>query len=180
MPWVARRTSTPGRGRTAAPPAPAGRARSSTRRARQAARTSRDRQVAGSRSWPGGAQPKVTLVWGHAVSDQDPERCPGAALPDLPAGRDAAAMRSHTAAARAEATRRVVELEGAQQAARDELDAARSRLEEEFARRRAELEGQMAPLRAELARITEIAWTLDLYLGRDEEVTLLRDGRPAA
>jgi hypothetical protein len=89
-------------------------------------------------------------------------------------------MRSHTAEARAAATRRVVELEQAQQAAKDELDAARRRLEDEFARKRADLERQMAPLRAELAKITEIAWTLDLYLGRDEEVTLLRDGRPAA
>jgi hypothetical protein len=98
---------------------------------------------------------------------------------ELPVGRDAATVRSGAAAARADVTRRVVELEEAQRAAAARLDAERRALEAEFARRKRELDLQMAPLKAELAKIEEVAWTIDLYLGRDEEVTLLRDGSPA-
>lgn len=112
------------------------------------------------------------------ATEREPAGREDAAL-QLPAGRDAAAMRSHAATARAEVTRRVVGLKQAQQTAEAELDAARRALEADFARKKAELEQRMKPLRAELARITEISWTLDLYLGRDEQVTLLRDGQPA-
>ena len=113
------------------------------------------------------------------MSQQGPEQRDDAALPQLPAGQDAAEMRSHAATARAAVTRNVVALEEAQRTAKAELDAARRALEAEFARKQKELEQQMAPLRAELAKIKEVSWTLDLYLGRDEQVTLLRDGQPA-
>lgn len=112
------------------------------------------------------------------MSRQDPERHEDAALP-LPAGRDAAAMRSDSAAARAEVTRRVLELEQAHREAADRLEAQRAALDAELARMKADLDEQMGPLRAELARIREISWTINLYLGRDETVTLLRDGTPA-
>lgn len=72
---------------------------------------------------------------------------------EQPAGRDAATMKSSAAAARADVTRQVTELEEAQRAAAARLDAQRKALEAEFARKKRELDLQLAPLKAELARI---------------------------
>lgn len=60
-----------------------------------------------------------------------------------------------------------------------ELDRKRTELEAEFAIRRAELEAQIGPLRQRLEQMQEVMWTVDLYLGRDESLRLLRDGQPA-
>ncbi|GAA3146733.1 hypothetical protein GCM10020255_025010 [Rhodococcus baikonurensis] len=61
---------------------------------------------------------------------------------------------------------------------RDELERRRCELEDDFARQRAELDAQIAPMKQQLARMQEMMWTVDLYLGRDEHVELIRDGAP--
>jgi len=94
-------------------------------------------------------------------------------------GADAAATREAATAARAELTRRSVELKRAQEEARAELERRRAELEADFARQRAELEAIAGPLREQLARLTEVMWSVDLYLGRDETLQLIRDGKPA-
>ena len=103
----------------------------------------------------------------------------GTPLPMIPTGADAAAARTAAATARTEIARRVAQVEQATARARADLEEQRRSLEAEFARRRAELEAQVAPLRDQLAKMTEVAWSIDLYLGRDEDLTLIRDGAPA-
>jgi hypothetical protein len=110
------------------------------------------------------------------MTSREPERREGQA-PFL--GSDAPAVRAQVVAARAEAARREMELRRRADDMKRDLDAARAAMEADFRRRQAEIEEQMRPLREELARWEEISWTVDLYMGRDEEVTLLRDGAPA-
>jgi hypothetical protein len=76
--------------------------------------------------------------------------------------------------------RRLAAVQQEVEAARAEMERQRKELEQIFQAKRAELEQAIAPLRAELARVEEMAWTIDLYLGRDEQLRLLRDGAPAA
>jgi hypothetical protein len=94
-------------------------------------------------------------------------------------GSDAPAVRAKVVTARAEAARREMDLRRRADDMKRDLDAARAAMEADFRRRQSEIEEQLRPLKAELARLEEITWTVDLYMGRDEEVTLLRDGEPA-
>lgn len=94
-------------------------------------------------------------------------------------GKDAIDTREQAKEARIEATRKVAELEALQQAQVEALEKARAEIEAEFARKKAELEAQVGPLREQLARVTEVLWTVDLYLGRDESITQVREGTPA-
>lgn len=99
----------------------------------------------------------------------------------LPTGcDDAATVKAAAAEQRAAAARRMADLRS--QAAQADADLARQRadLEARHRRAKADLEARMKPLRQELAQLQEIAWTVDLYLGRDESLRLLRDGTPAA
>lgn len=95
-------------------------------------------------------------------------------------GQDAVAVKKTASTVRAEATRAVAEITRQQAAMKAELDQKRAELEAEFAAKRAELESQMGPLRQQLEQMQEVMWTVDLYLGRDESLRLLRDGTPAA
>lgn len=63
--------------------------------------------------------------------------------------------------------------------AKADLERQRASMEAAFRKQMADLEAQAKPLRAELARMTEVLHTVDLYLGRSEEMELLRDGEPA-
>lgn len=110
------------------------------------------------------------------MTSQEPERREDQ-TPFL--GSDASAVRANVVGARVEAARREMELRRRQDDMKQQLDAARTAMEADFRRRQSELEEQLRPLKAELARLEEISWTVDLYMGRDEEVTLLRDGEPA-
>jgi hypothetical protein len=94
-------------------------------------------------------------------------------------GSDAPAVRAKVVDARVEAARREMELRRRADDMKRDLDAARAAMEADFRRRQSEIEEQLRPLKAELARLEEISWTVDLYMGRDERVTLLRDGEPA-
>lgn len=97
----------------------------------------------------------------------------------IPLGVDAAQVRHAAAVHRANMLREQAALEERVKKAKADMEAQRRALEAEFARQRAELEAQIAPMREQLARLTEVAWTADLYLGRDEDLTLIRDGAPA-
>ena len=111
------------------------------------------------------------------MTSQEPERREGQQLPFL--GSDAPAVRAKVVSARAESARQAMALRQRQDDMKAQLDAARTAMEADFRRRQAEIEAQLRPLQAELKRLEEISWTVDLYMGRDEEVTLLRDGKPA-
>lgn len=95
-------------------------------------------------------------------------------------------VKARTAAGRVELTRAQIDLEKRDQELREEQKRMEAKLREQqremeqrFRAERAALEAQLAPLRAELERLEEVSWTVDLYTGRDEDVTLLVDGRPA-
>lgn len=94
-------------------------------------------------------------------------------------GQDALVMREQATTARAEITRAQIELEQQAAEAERELKQQMKALEAEFQRKRNELAERMAPLKAELAKMTEVLWTADLYLGRQENVHTLREGKPA-
>lgn len=94
-------------------------------------------------------------------------------------GKNAIDTRDQAKEVRIKATRKVAELEALQQAQVEALEKARAEIEAEFSRKRAELEAQVAPLREQLAQITEVLWTVDLYLGRDESIVQVREGIPA-
>ena len=97
----------------------------------------------------------------------------------VPRGQDAVAMKSVVAEQRAVATRAVAELRTTMDDARAELEARRQAMEATYRAELATLQARMAPLKAQLDRFTEVAWTVDLYLGRDEQIELLCDGEPA-
>lgn len=97
----------------------------------------------------------------------------------VPTGQAAVAAREQAATARAELLRRQVAAQKQMTSAKAELQRQRAELEAEFRRRTTELDAVMAPLKAELAKVEEVSWTIDLYLGRDEQVDLLIDGDPA-
>lgn len=104
-------------------------------------------------------------------------QAPSAAV--APLGGDAETTRAAARAARADLTRAVRDVDAQVKSAKAELEAQRRSLEAEFAAKRAELEAKVAPLRAELERMSEVLWSCDLYLGRGEDLVLLRDGSPA-
>lgn len=110
-------------------------------------------------------------------SEHDGERADAGAV--IPTGDDAVALRASAAEARAQLARRSAEVERQQAAARAEVERRRAELEADFAKQRAELEALMAPLKLQLEQMTEVMWTVDLYLGRDETLRLIRDGKPA-
>lgn len=94
-------------------------------------------------------------------------------------GTSAAETKAAAATARADLTRRVVEADAAIAEARQRMKEEREALEAVYRARMAEIAETIAPLKAELAKLEEVAWTVDLYLGRDEQVDLIADGSPA-
>lgn len=98
---------------------------------------------------------------------------------DKIAGENAVETREKAVAMRAELTRGRADLERKQAEAKAELERQKKQLEEAFAAKRAELEAQIGPLKEQLAQMVEVLWTVDLYLGRDETLRLLRAGEPA-
>ncbi|MAL05452.1 MAG: hypothetical protein CMH36_01135 [Microbacterium sp.] len=94
-------------------------------------------------------------------------------------GADALTTRESVVAARTELARRQLQLSTERERATAELERKRKELDADFARQRAELEALMAPLKEQLEKMAEVLWTVDLYLGRDETLQLVRDGAPA-
>ncbi|WP_048545312.1 hypothetical protein [Nostocoides jenkinsii] len=86
----------------------------------------------------------------------------------VPTGQAAIDARAEAAKAHAETAAAHLELQR-------QADAAKA----EFRAKMAEIEAAAAPVKAELNRLAEVEKTIDLYLGRDEDVVLLRDGAPA-
>ena len=97
----------------------------------------------------------------------------------IPLGAGAVAMKSVVAEQRAESARAVAALTASMADARADLETARAAMEVSYRQQVAELAAAMAPLKAQLERLVEVAWTVDLYLGRDEQIELLVDGAPA-
>ena len=110
------------------------------------------------------------------MSDIDPATNTEVAL----TGQNAVETREEAVAARTELARTQANLEGQEAEAKADLERQKQELEAQFAAKRAELEAQMAPLKEQLAQMSEVLWTVDLYLGRDETLRLLRDGEPAS
>lgn len=99
--------------------------------------------------------------------------------PALFGGRDAAETKRSAALSRAELTRQVRAVEAEQAALHSELERQRQELEADFAARRAEMAARLGPLKTQVAQLQEVMWSVDLYLGRDEQLQLVRDGVPA-
>lgn len=93
--------------------------------------------------------------------------------------KSAERIKADTARARSAMQRQMNDLNRQASQARSELERQRREMEAEFDLKRAELTAQMAPLKAELAKMTEVAHTMDLYLGRNEEMQVIREGQPA-
>lgn len=100
--------------------------------------------------------------------------------PNLPSitGESAVAARDQLRAQRTQVARAVAEQEEQLHRAKADLETRRKAMEAEFAAQRAALEAQLAPLRAEMAKMAETMWTVDLYLGRDEQLEQVRSGEP--
>lgn len=109
------------------------------------------------------------------MSDPNPDDSAEVAL----TGQNAVETREKAVAARADLARGRADLERKEAEARAELDRQKRELEEAFAAKRAELEAQMGPVKEQLAQMAEVLFAVDLYLGRDETLRLLRDGTPA-
>lgn len=95
----------------------------------------------------------------------------GGALVPLGAGTPEQ-VRTSAGAHLAEVTRTAQSLEEA--AAKYEAEL-RAKLNAQLA----EMREAMAPLKAQIARMKETVWTVNLYLGTDEQIEQLRDGEPA-
>lgn len=94
-------------------------------------------------------------------------------------GQDAAAIKKNAGAARTELARSMANMQAQADELNADLQRRRAQMEADFERERSALLAQMEPLRQQLARMSEVMWTVDLYLGRDETLELLRDGEPA-
>lgn len=101
--------------------------------------------------------------------------------------RSAEQVKAETATRRAHLLREQIAMQAQVEAVRADLEVQRAEMERQrremesaLNARRHELELQLAPMLAELKKLEEISWTVDLYLGRHETVTLLRDGAPAS
>lgn len=80
---------------------------------------------------------------------------------------------------RAEAARALTRAESAAAALREQVRRKKEELERQLTRELADLEAQLKPLREHAARLEEGLWTVNLYLGRDEQITRLAEGEPA-
>lgn len=112
------------------------------------------------------------------MSDHLPATKSPQSLPDV-RGADAIATRQQANEARVELLRRQQLAVQQMSAVKAEMERRRAEVEADFERQRDEIAAVMGPMRAELAKMTEVLHTVDLYLGRSEEMTLLRDGQPA-
>jgi len=115
---------------------------------------------------------------GVAVASGPEEPTPGTGVAAF-GGKDALEVRQSATAARTELARQTATLARQQAEARAEMDRQRQEMEQAFAKRRAELAAMAGPLEEQLKRLTEVMWSVDLYLGRDESLRLVRDGKPA-
>ena len=94
-------------------------------------------------------------------------------------GESAVETKRATALQRAETTRQIARMQAELAEQEAAFKAQREALDIELRRRKDELAERMRPLQQEIAKLEEVAWTVDLYLGRDEEIELLMDGKPA-
>lgn len=60
-----------------------------------------------------------------------------------------------------------------------ELQRRRAALESRLKQEVAAVEAVLAPMKKRIDRLNELVWTVNLYLGRDEQIVTLRDGEPA-
>lgn len=84
------------------------------------------------------------------------------------------------ALARAAAMKASQDLAVQQEAVRAEVESQIAAMKADMDRRLAEMRAQMEPLQREIRQIGEAIWTVDLYLGRDEEIVALRDNEALA
>lgn len=91
------------------------------------------------------------------------------------AGVAADVVKSQMAQARAHIIAGRTQALEAQAAARAAVEAQKAELDRQLR----EMEAVLAPMREQVDRLEEAIWTMNLYLGRDEEITVLRQGTPA-
>lgn len=94
----------------------------------------------------------------------------------IPAGADAAlAVKTQMATARAGLSH----VKNAAVAAQERAKDAIKRQQQELDAQMRAMNAQLAPLMEQIAKLTEGIWTMNLYLGRDEEIHTLATGEPA-
>jgi hypothetical protein len=94
----------------------------------------------------------------------------------VPTGADAAvAVKAQMAAKHAEVAKARKTAIAAQSRAKEAIRAQQAELEARLRAMAAELD----PLQAQIALLNEGIWTMNLYLGRDEEIHTLTEGEPA-
>jgi hypothetical protein len=98
----------------------------------------------------------------------DPEAASKAIVPITPGSAPAEVTRAQLAHVRAAALKKTAHLESLQKALRSEMEA-----------RVREMDAIMEPLKKQVRQMTEGIWSVNLYLGRDEEIIPLLDGEPA-
>lgn len=96
-----------------------------------------------------------------------------------PDGTDAETVREQVTNSRAALARQLSTARTDYENAMATLKAQQAQLEAEMARTRRALEAQLGPLRDQLAKVEEVSWTIDLFLGRGETIRQLRGGTPA-
>ena len=100
---------------------------------------------------------------------------------DLPEvrGADALAVRASANDKRAELLRTEIATRAQLATMKAEMERQRAEIEADFRQQESELIAHMRPMLAELDRMKQVIHTVDLYLGRSEEMLLIRDGEPA-
>lgn len=63
--------------------------------------------------------------------------------------------------------------------AQEDLERRRRALRERLQREMDRIGEALEPMRRQVARLQEVVWTVNLYLGRDEQIVTLLDGEPA-
>ncbi|KQP63057.1 hypothetical protein ASF47_18775 [Nocardioides sp. Leaf285] len=122
------------------------------------------------------------------MNTQDPDRQPG---PDAPGAQveptpstgsalgeaPALQQRRALAEARAEAMRKTQEIEAMRATVKADIEAKKRALEADLAEQLAAMRAQMEPLEEQIRQLSEASWTINLYLGRDEQIVALRDNQ---
>jgi hypothetical protein len=104
-----------------------------------------------------------------------PMRDTGTSQALVPSNVSAQMAKTRLAKLRADATRQQAVIESKQ----DEIRAKQQVIERLMREQMALAREQLAPLEKYVARLSEGIWMVNLYLGRDEEIVVLRSGEPA-
>jgi hypothetical protein len=94
-------------------------------------------------------------------------------------GQDAVAVKARMAASRAALARKQAEANTLATRLKAEVQAKVDAMTADLRRQEAEVSAMLAPLMEQVKMLQEGIWTVNLYLGTEEQLVLLHDGEPA-